>query len=87
MSLPRLLTPAEVAQVLRCSPANVRRLCRDGELAAARVGAAGRRPQYVIPEDEVRALLQARGLSSYVLRVGDQDAPELGSYTAKDLRK
>lgn len=35
---PRLLTPREVAEILRCSPSMVRALSRRGELRAVHVG-------------------------------------------------
>ena len=38
------MTVREVAQVLRCSPATVRRRVREGELEAIRAGAGPRTP-------------------------------------------
>lgn len=51
----RLLTPAEVAELLRVSSMTVYRLIKSGELRAARIGKS-----YRISEDDVDAYLQAR---------------------------
>ena len=52
---PRLLTPAEVAELLRVSSMTVYRLIKSGELRAARIGKSFR-----IREDDVDAYLQDR---------------------------
>lgn len=41
MTLPRLLTPSEVARTLRIAPATVRRMVKRGELRGYRVGNPG----------------------------------------------
>lgn len=52
---PRLLTPAEVAELLRVSSMTVYRLIKSGELRAARIGKSFR-----ILEDDVDSYLQDR---------------------------
>ena len=59
--LPRLFTTEEVAAHLGCSPQHVCALIRDELLGAKNIGAAGARPQWRIPEHELRAFLEPRG--------------------------
>ena len=54
-ALPRLLTVAEVASLMRVSTMTVYRLIKAGDLAAIRVGKS-----YRIKEDDVDAFIAAR---------------------------
>lgn len=46
MALPKMLTAAEAADILRCGPWQVVKLCRDKELVASKPGRA-----WLISED------------------------------------
>jgi hypothetical protein len=62
--LPKLLSPAQVAKAIGCTPSHVRHLCREGVLVAANIGLSDKSPRYAIPESELLAFLSVRGLSS-----------------------
>lgn len=51
-TVPELLTPAQVAEILRCTPRTVHNLIQDGRLPAVRVGR-----RYRIPRSALDALL------------------------------
>ena len=57
---PELLTPGEVAVKLRVTAEQVRRLIREGKLAAANVGTGPKRPLYRIAPKDLQAFLSRR---------------------------
>ena len=61
ITIPRLMSPSQAAQALRCSASNVKRLIRDGELIAINVAPAGSKiPRWVLEASEVKELIDAR---------------------------
>jgi excisionase family DNA binding protein len=52
----KLLTPAEVAEILQCSPATVRNMVTSGRLPSVNIGTGTKRRMYRIPEEAVKSL-------------------------------
>ncbi|MBO0903821.1 helix-turn-helix domain-containing protein [Jiella sonneratiae] len=76
---PEIFTPEALAKRWQCSPGHVRRMIRDGELAAFRLGAKLYRVRRdVVEAYEVRSYSGSRGPSPCVQDehgAGSEDAP------------
>ena len=52
----KLLTPAQVAEILQCSPATVRTMVLSGRLPSVNIGTGTKRRTFRIPEEAVTSL-------------------------------
>jgi excisionase family DNA binding protein len=73
----KLLTPAEVAELLRCSKKTLTQYVRTGALAYIRVGAGAVRPRRMFTEEDVQ---------SFIDRQAQREAPPQSSIGPKGRR-
>jgi excisionase family DNA binding protein len=64
MATPRLLTPDEAGEVLRCSGETIKRYVRSGELRAFR-----HRGRVLIPEQAIERFVEERLTKGHVVKV------------------